>query len=210
MTEQTAAAQFHAATGVEDWRVLYSVVSACFRTDSFATGAAFVGEISRLVGAAERPPRIDLRDSGVTVSLASRDVTLARQISAVAADLGIPADPSAVQLVNVTIDALICADVLPFWRALMDYQQVGDNYLADPSRRGPGIEIQLMDEPRPQRNRMHLDVAVPHDQAETRIAAALAAGGRLVSDTHAPKWWVLADPEGNEACVATWLGREPS
>ncbi|MEK8104372.1 VOC family protein [Micromonospora sp. M12] len=61
---------------------------------------------------------------------------------------------------------------------------------------------------RPQRNRMHLDVAVPHDQAEARIAAALAAGGHLVSDAHAPKWWILADVEGNEACVATWVGRE--
>ena len=24
---------------------------------------------------------------------------------------------------------------------------------------------------------------------------------------HAPAWWVLADPEGNEACIATWQGR---
>ncbi|WP_425271150.1 VOC family protein [Micromonospora arborensis] len=63
-------------------------------------------------------------------------------------------------------------------------------------------------EARPQRNRMHLDIAVPHDQAEARIAAALAAGGTLVSDAHAPRWWVLADAEGNEACVATCVGRE--
>jgi 4a-hydroxytetrahydrobiopterin dehydratase len=55
---------------------------------------------------------------------------------------------------------------------------------------------------------MHLDVAVPHDLAEQRVAAALAAGGRLVSGEHAPKWWVLADAEGNEACIASWVGRE--
>jgi 4a-hydroxytetrahydrobiopterin dehydratase len=29
-----------------------------------------------------------------------------------------------------------------------------------------------------------------------------------VSDEHAPSWWVLADAEGNEACVATWVGRD--
>ncbi len=40
------------------------------------------------------------------------------------------------------------------------------------------------------------------------VTAALAAGGRLVSDEHAPQWWVLADAEGNEVCVATWVGRE--
>jgi 4a-hydroxytetrahydrobiopterin dehydratase len=65
-----------------------------------------------------------------------------------------------------------------------------------------------MDAPRPQRNRMHIDVWVPHDQAEARVAAAIAAGGRLVTDAHAPMWWVLADPEGNEADVATWMSRD--
>jgi 4a-hydroxytetrahydrobiopterin dehydratase len=30
----------------------------------------------------------------------------------------------------------------------------------------------------------------------------------VVSDENAPQWWVLADPEGNEACIATWVGRE--
>jgi 4a-hydroxytetrahydrobiopterin dehydratase len=40
------------------------------------------------------------------------------------------------------------------------------------------------------------------------VAAALAAGGRLVSDEHAPEWWTLADAEGNEVDVATWQGRD--
>ena len=91
---------------------------------------------------------------------------------------------------------------------MLGYRAIGDGYLSDPSRRGPGLGLQPMNAPRPQRNRMHIDVAVPHDQAETRIAAALAAGGHLISDEHAPKWWTLADPEGNEACIATWIGRE--
>jgi hypothetical protein len=30
----------------------------------------------------------------------------------------------------------------------------------------------------------------------------------VVTDRHGPSWWVLADAEGNEACVATWLGRD--
>jgi 4a-hydroxytetrahydrobiopterin dehydratase len=29
-----------------------------------------------------------------------------------------------------------------------------------------------------------------------------------VTDQYAPSWWVLADAEGNEACVATWMGRD--
>ena len=74
--------------------------------------------------------------------------------------------------------------------------------------RGPSFWFQRMDAPRPQRNRIHIDVWVPHDQAEARIAAAIAAGGHLVTDQHAPSWWVLADAEGNEACVATWMSRD--
>jgi 4a-hydroxytetrahydrobiopterin dehydratase len=80
--------------------------------------------------------------------------------------------------------------------------------LVDQRGRGPSLWFQQMDAPRPQRNRIHLDVWVPHDQAEARVAAALAAGGRLVTDQHAPSWWVLADAEGNEACVATWQSRD--
>jgi 4a-hydroxytetrahydrobiopterin dehydratase len=65
-----------------------------------------------------------------------------------------------------------------------------------------------MDEPRPQRNRIHFDVVVPDDEAGHRIQAALDAGGRLINDSEAPAFWVLADPEGNEACVCTWLARD--
>jgi 4a-hydroxytetrahydrobiopterin dehydratase len=209
MTEQITAGQFHAADGVEDWRCLYHLVSAHFRTGSLTKGVALVDEISRIAGQAEQEyVTIDLRYAGVTVSMNRRDVALARRISAAAKELDIPADPSAVQLINVTLDALSGADVLPFWRALLGYRQIGDDYLFDPHRRGPGFGLQQMDAARPQRNRVHLDVAVPHDQAEARIAAALAAGGHLVSDAHAPMWWILADAEGNEACVATWVGRE--
>jgi 4a-hydroxytetrahydrobiopterin dehydratase len=49
---------------------------------------------------------------------------------------------------------------------------------------------------------------VPPDQAEARVAAAIAAGGHLVSDEHAPEWWTLADAEGNEVDVATTRGRD--
>jgi 4a-hydroxytetrahydrobiopterin dehydratase len=208
--------QFHEAAGVEDWRVVVSS-GACahFRTGSFAAGVALVAAIGRLAGAANHLPDVDLRAEGVTVRLTThdfgglsrRDVELARQISAAAHELNAPADPAVVQTVQVSIDALVGAEVMPVWRAVLGYGQV-DEDLLDPYRRGPSFWFQQMDAPRPQRNRIHVDIFVPHDQAEARVAAAIAAGGRLVSDRHAPEWWALADAEGNEVDVATWIGRD--
>ena len=72
-----------------------------------------------------------------------------------------------------------------------------------PTCEGRHVWFQQMDAPRPQRNRIHVDLYVPHDEAEARVAAAIAAGGRVVNDANAPGWWTLADPEGNEVDVAS-------
>jgi 4a-hydroxytetrahydrobiopterin dehydratase len=218
MTGRITPRQFHDAVGFEDWRVLGEGACTYFRTGSFAAGARLVHAISQLAGLEDHHPDVDLRYGGVTVrlitithdyyGLSERDVELARQISAVARELDVLADPSAVQTVQVTIDALVGAEVMPFWRAVLGYEYRGDSPdedLIDPRGRGASFWFQQMDAPRPQRNRIHIDVWVPHDQAEARIAAAIAAGGHLVADQHAPSWWVLADAEGNEACVATWM-----
>jgi 4a-hydroxytetrahydrobiopterin dehydratase len=213
--------QFHQAEGVEDWRVVGDGACAWFRTGSFAAGARLVRAIAELAGLGDHQPDVDLRHDGVTVrlltvtgdwyGLSERDLELARQISALAQEQGVPADPSMVQSVQVSIDALVGADVLPFWRAVLGYEyrpDSPDEDLVDPRGRGPSFWFQRMDAPRPQRNRIHLDVWVPYEQAEARVAAAVAAGGRLLTDEHAPAWWVLADPEGNEVCVATSMTRD--
>jgi len=215
MTERITAGQFYAAAGVEDWRVVFAGACACFRTGSFPAGVALVDAIGVLADVASHHPDVDLRYATVTVrltthdvgGLSERDVTLARQISVAARDLGVPADPSAVQTVQVTIDALVTAGVQPFWRAVLGYREEGSEDLVDPHGSGPSFWFQQMDAPRPERNRIHIDISVPHDQAQARVAAALAAGGHMVTDEHAPQRWVLGDAEGNEACLATWLGR---
>ena len=212
MAERISPRQFHASDGVEDWRIVIDGAQTSFATGSFAKGVELVEVIGRLADAADHHPDVDLRYGGVTVSLfthevgdiSDRDVALAQQISIAARERGIAADPSKVQTVQVSIDALDIAGVLPFWRAVLGYDQFGDEDVVDPLSRGPWLTFQQMDEPRPQRNRIHIDVSVPRDQAEARIAAALAAGGHIVTDAHAPSWWTLADAEGNEVDVAPW------
>jgi len=198
------------------WRVLYGRAFATFRTGSFMRGTELVSGISELAEAANHHPDVVLRYPSVGISLVShdvggltsRDVDLATKISSLAADLGIEPDLTSPQVVEIAIDALHIPAVLPFWRAVLGYDgddETGD--LRDPRGTGPTVWFQQMGGPRPQRNRIHLDIAVPHDVAEQRVAAAIEAGGRLVTDEYAPSWWVLSDVEGNEACVATWQGR---
>jgi 4a-hydroxytetrahydrobiopterin dehydratase len=55
---------------------------------------------------------------------------------------------------------------------------------------------------------IHVAIWLPYEQAEARIAAALAAGGRVVRDQLAPSWWTLADAAGNEVGIATSRGRD--
>lgn len=212
MVEAISSAEFHAAGGVEDWRVVFDGARTRFRTGSFAAGAALVEVIGRLADAADHHPDVDLRYAAVGIrlwthevqGLSHRDVDLARGISTAARELGIGADPSAVQLVQISIDTLSRPAIMPFWRAVLDYELVGDEDTVDPFGRGPSFWFQQMSEPREQRNRIHIDISLPQDQAEARIAAALAAGGRIVSDANAPKWWTLADAEGNEVDIAAW------
>jgi len=153
-----------------------------------------------------------------------RDIELAHRISQVVGefrlttqsgvdDSGDSGSGRSVQVVEIGIDALDYPSIRPFWKAVLGY--VDDpgatgqqNALIDPVGQGPPIWFQQMDAPRPQRNRIHFDVSVPHDEAHQRIQATIEAGGKLVYDAEAPAFWVLADPEGNEACITTWQGRD--
>ncbi len=220
MTRRITPAQFHAAEGVEDWRVLASgpghAAHASYRTGSFAIGLALVEAIGRVAEELDHHPDVDLRYRHVAVRLTTHvvadlsrhDVELARRISAVAGELGVPVEPLAVQVVELALDALDIPSVRPFWEAVLGYRRAEPDTLVDPRGLGPPLWFQQMDAPRAQRNRLHVDVGVPHDQVEQRLAAALTAGGRLLSAVHAPAFWVLADPEGNEACLCTWQGRD--
>ncbi|HEV8670191.1 MAG TPA: VOC family protein [Candidatus Limnocylindria bacterium] len=222
MTDNISPRQFHEAEGVEDWRVLGDGACAYFRTGSFAAGARLVQAISELPGVDENQPDVDLRHDGVTVRLITitddyagmtrRHIEVARQISAAARELAFSADPSAVQSVLVIPGATARAEVMPFWRAVLGYEprrDSPDQDLVDPRSRGPSFWFEQMGEPRPDGGgAIHVAIWVPYEHAEARIAAALAAGGRMVRDEFAPSWWTLADAAGNEADIATTMGRE--
>ncbi|HVR79156.1 MAG TPA: VOC family protein, partial [Acidimicrobiia bacterium] len=138
----------------------------------------------------------DLRPEGVTVRTFSRvdgalsedDVELARRVSGAAKELGLEPDPSQVQCVGIAIAQDADMDVRPFWAAAFGYNHLGAEDAIDPHRRNPHLWFHELDPPKPGRGRVHIDVSVPADQAEARVAAAVAAGGRIADDSHAPEW----------------------
>ena len=214
--DRTTARAFHDAGGVDDWRVLYWGAYAYFRVGSFAEGAAFVAAIAEMADEVGHFPDIDLRPGGVTVrtfsrddgALSDRDVELARRISGLARTLGLQADPSQVQVVGVMVAQDASADAQPFFAAAFGYRTLGDTDAIDPHRRNPHFGFQRLRTPKAGRGRFHIDVSVPADQAEARVEAALAAGGRLVDDSHAPDWWTIASPENHGVDIAAWTDSE--
>jgi 4a-hydroxytetrahydrobiopterin dehydratase len=215
-TVKQTSTQVSESVGLDDWRVLLRTLQSSFRTGSMAKGLEFAARIGAAADAANHHPDLTITYPRVHVlltthdadGLTTRDVDLARTISAIAAELGITAEPTVVTQLEIAIDALDIPAVKPFWEAVLGYKPHLDNDSADPYGRAPAFWFQQMDAERPQRNRIHIDVTVPHDVAAQRIAAALTAGGTLVSDQEAPAFWILADPEGNEACICTWQGRD--
>jgi len=225
---RTAASQATEALG---WRLLLGTLCASVPVDSLARAIAVAETAIGACGPyADGHLRVDLRPDRVELSLqdrsidaaTGRDTELAHAITAALADgLGAAVaspvtgdvNPRPVQMLELAIDALDIPAIRPFWKAVLGLasEPTDDGSsaaLVDPAGQLPAIWFQQMDAPRPQRNRIHFDIAVAHDEAEPRIAAALAAGGRLLSDAEARAFWVLADPEGNEVCVCTWQDRD--
>jgi 4a-hydroxytetrahydrobiopterin dehydratase len=168
-----------------------------------------------------RAQRIELSVQSRTIgAVTSRDTHMARRISDAVEGLGLsPAEATSaesrrpVQMLELAIDALDIRAIRPFWKAVMAYvdepvRSGPTDALVDPTGQLPTIWFQQMDAPRPQRNRVHFDITVAHDEAEPRVRAAIAAGGRLINEAFARSFWVLADAEGNEVCVCTWMDRD--
>ncbi|HEV2373391.1 MAG TPA: VOC family protein [Streptosporangiaceae bacterium] len=219
-----------ASEAVQDigWRYLLATLCASVPVTSLAqAGEVAAAAVAACGDDADGHLRADLRPDRAELSVSTReigdvtrrDTELAHQITDALSQLGLaPAGATSaatarpVQMLELAIDTMDAAAIRPFWKAVLAYaDEPGRDEstgLTDPAGQLPAIWFQQMDAPRPQRNRIHFDITVAHDEAEARVQAALAAGGRLVSDEYARMFWVLADAEGNEVCVCTWTDRD--
>jgi 4a-hydroxytetrahydrobiopterin dehydratase len=208
--------QIQEQDGLADWRVILGVLRASFATPDMSAGAAFVQSIVEAANEANHHPDLVLTYPRVDADLVThdaggitmRDVEMARTISRIAVQMGLEPEPDRRQVMEYAVDALDIDAVRPFWSSVTGLEADDHGNLPATGVGQVAVWFQQMDAPRPQRNRIHLDIAVPVEIAEQRVAAAVAAGGTLVSETAAPAFWVLADAEGNEVCVCTSAGRE--
>jgi 4a-hydroxytetrahydrobiopterin dehydratase len=206
--------------GLDGWGLLsfYGLhrLHARIHTGDFSTGHRVAERIAAAAEERAHEVEIDLRPSRVDVRLCSPsvggvssvDVDLARRVSAIAADVGAELECRTVSQIELGLDTPDQDRLGPFWAAVYggDYTDPGDCAdVIDHGQAMPPIWFQRSGSEEP-RQRFHPDIYIDPAQARPRIDAALAAGGTLVSDAAAPRFWVLADPDGNRVCLATWQG----
>jgi 4a-hydroxytetrahydrobiopterin dehydratase len=202
--------QFRELPGVEDWRPRATGAFALFRTGSFGAGAELFAAISELAEELNHHPDVDVRYATVRVrtithsaaGLTMKDAELAAAISAAARELDIASDTASLQELMLAIATPDASAVIPFWKAVTGFDEVRDGVLYDSDGRGPLIWFQPVD--KPLRGRSHIDVNAPRDVLEKRLEAAIAAGGIVADDSHAPKWWTLADADGHKVDLSPW------
>lgn len=172
-----------------NWRQLDNSATAWFTTPSHAAGAALVARIADLTADATLPD-LDVRANGVRVRIPPSNPTLVDAISAAARDLGLDANPAALQTIHLTIDTADQGAVMPFWQTALAYTARDDQNLLDPGRREPSISFRHQD-PSPLRNRMHIDIVRPSDAVD-------AARSAIGQEPHGAYGLALADADGNE------------
>jgi len=202
-----------------DWQTVFSAM-ACYRVSSAKQQRDLTAAAAALSDDTGFPLVVDLRpglviiDSGkdqwdaAAHGLEADFTNLAGRLQTVARELGATADPGLPRFAQLFLDAADVAAVRAFWVAALGYvrdRRAGASDIHDPRRLNPVLVFQELDasetERRQQRNRIHVELAVPWDLAQTRLATTVAAGGRLLDESE--DRWVVADPEGNELVIVS-------
>ncbi|BCJ40243.1 hypothetical protein GCM10010168_31010 [Actinoplanes ianthinogenes] len=210
------------------WVLLLGGLQTRLRTGGFAKGLELVNAIGAVAEEMDHHPDLDLRYGYVDVRTSShdmgavtgRDLRLAREISELAAKAGVTPEFAGLSRLELALDTPDAGRVRPFWSALLGWSgpgsaradHAGEDHggdwddVRDSAGLLPLLWFQRSGSEEP-RQRWHPDLWVDPSEVQPRIDAAVAAGGTLVSDTAAPSFWVLADPEGNKVCLCTWQDR---
>ena len=202
---------FLGAEGVEDWVVLHGGATAAFRVGSLSDAVQLAEAITKVPGISGAGVLITLGDCRLTIrltrdiwSLESHHIQLAQAISEVARKQGAVVERDVVQEVQLAIAAKSEAINIDFWRAVLGYEAMAPDNAVDPLGHGSTVWMQELDRDKPLEHAMHVDVSVARENVMARLEAAVAAGGRIVDDSHAPSHRTLSDQAGNRVCICGW------
>jgi hypothetical protein len=115
---------------------------------------------------------------------------------------------TALQMHAIVIDCAAFEPLIRFWSAALDYVE-----WFPPSGQFAGIKPRVRDgrlaiifqqvpEGKVGKNRLHVDYAASDRAAEVERLVGLGAAVLRELDENEGRWTILADPEGNEFCVA--------
>jgi len=224
MPEQIAEAD------LAEWPKLAQGLHARYLVGDFGAAVRFVTAVGEAGDAIDHHPSVSIGQGYVDFKLVSddavyrddegdelvlqwvtqRDVDLARRITDIAADHGLEADPGSVSDIELGLDTTDSATIAPVWAALLTGNPGSQGHgspsdeIRDAAGRVPNLWFGDADEDDAPHQRFHVEIYVPSDVAEQRIADAVAAGGTVVDDSDAPSLTVIADQDGNTGvvCVA--------
>lgn len=203
--------EFLHADGLDDWVVLHGGPTAVFQTRTLPEAAQLASLIAQLPELDGTSAHMSIVTKSLTIRLTrevsnteTEHIAIARQISEIAKSAGAVGIPAQVQEVQFAIAAKPDAIDLGFWRAVLGYQPMLDDAGIDPLGVSSNVWMQELDEEKHLRHAMHLDVSVAKEHAQSRVDAAVKAGGVIVDSSNAPSYWILADRSGNKVCVVAW------
>jgi 4a-hydroxytetrahydrobiopterin dehydratase len=218
-----------AEANLTQWRKLAQGLHARYVVDDFGAGARFVSAIAEAGKSLAHQPLVSMGKGYVDLQLVTgdaiyrddegtehviervsqQDVDLARRITDIAAEQGLAADPASVSEVELGLDTATSETIAPVWAALLtgDVESQGrgtpSDEIRDATERVPNLWFG--DEPSGADGagmaRFHIEVYVPPEVVEERIAAVLAAGGVIVDDSESPGLTVVADQDGNRGVI---------
>lgn len=224
-----------AEAGLTDWRKLAQGLHASYLVPDFAAAVRFLAAVGEAGDAHDHHPRASIAPGRVDLELVSddavfrgddgtelvvewvtqQDVDLAREVTGIAADQGLAADPTAVTEVELGLDTGRSATIAPVWAALLtgNPEDRGRGTPGDEVRDGagrlPNLWFADADAPGGAHPRFHVEVYVAPEVVEERVAAVVAAGGTVVDDSEAPGLTVLADQDGNRGVLCADVSSAP-
>jgi predicted enzyme related to lactoylglutathione lyase len=108
--------------------------------------------------------------------------------------------------IEFTLDCCDLQRTAAFWQSAagLTVEGIVEDRFITLAGHGIVLTLQRVAEPKTVKNRMHIDLLVADVEAEVQRLESLGASRRTPTARHefGQTWFVLADPEGNEFCLA--------